>query len=899
MYSDVTQFSTRRRRRANQNYGSIGDKSIGQEMAKKDDNEVEFYHRFYSVGIVDWILAVALITAVYFAVEWQSNRLPAVSPADNNFKEFSEERARVLLKQLTDLGPRPAGSKSNEIDAFQILASKVASIQSAATAKNVNFVELDVQRPSWCLNAPCYIDRPRWCQKSTCYTACFSNITNLWVRIGPNKSLSSHSILLNCHFDSVPAGPGASDDAAACAVMMETLEVLANSNAKLQNDLIFLFNGAEESGLVASYGLITQANPHPWKAGIRAFINLEGAGAGGRELLFQAGPGEPWILQEYLQSVPHPFSSVIGQEIFQANLIDSDTDFRIFRDYGKLSGLDMAYVKNGYVYHTEFDRMSAISSGVIQHTGDNVLALSKALVSSPHIVEPSKQKEKNQWVFYDFIGFFAIVYPILYARIWRRTYSLLDLLLAILHHILVLVVMAAVSALLFVAIHFFKLHMFWYATPWLLVPVYMIPMAVAALTTHVVIAMRNRTKHNAEIVHYDTSLLIWCAALLFLTIKGIASAYFILNILLFHFLRIPIFFVLQRFGVRLDPVSTPRVTFYTQVICLLPAIAYFFYMVKMLVDFFVPLMGRMNRINPEFVFLTISLLVAFTLILLLNNLCYITRGLGLLLKLLIPLTIAGIIVIAATKISVPYKYSDDEPRLRRINAEHWIRYNDALKNTSTELIISTWDYRKAKDLPDFKFLQDEDRANSNSSDTLHMEYFDEDKKLKLQLITPPAIEKMLNVTLLNRTSSCKPESSTGQCQEVLNMTFILDGGQSNVTLQSWPLNGYNLEEWSWQAPDQMTKPCNEPKREVSVKYGLGNSANNTFWVALTKNRKIDDPLASAVEIRAYTQYDYGEFQYSKVLTRLRSEIASRRKENDWKWCMTMAAEVREEVIFVF
>lgn len=320
---------------------------------------------------------------------------------------FLGEKAYKFLDGLTKW-VRVTGTHENEVLGFEYLLNEVKKIQKDSHSSQMVEIDHQVVSGSYQINFWSYD-----------LANVYQNVQNLVVRLH-GSSKNSASLMFNCHFDSVPGSPGASDDAANCAIMMEVLRVLSKAPQRLKYSVIFLFNGAEETPLQASHGFITQ---HKWAKDVKTFINLESCGSGGKEMLFQAGPNRnQWLIKvccspslikfyfifhlnlfKMYSHVPHPSAQVAAEEIFQSGIIPSDTDFRIFRDFGHVPGLDFAHNRNGYRYHTKYDNIDFLSPEFLQRTGDNALVLARVIANSDDLPH-AKELATGNTVYFDILG---------------------------------------------------------------------------------------------------------------------------------------------------------------------------------------------------------------------------------------------------------------------------------------------------------------------------------------------------------------------------------------------------------------------------------------------------------------------------------------------------------------
>ena len=103
------------------------------------------------------------------------------------------------------------------------------------------------------------------------------------------------AVLIVAHYDSVPSGPGAGDDAASVAAILETIRALKAGATPLRNDLIVLFTDGEELGLLGAQGFV---ETYPALRDIKVVLNFEMRGDYGPSMMFQTSAHNSWLIDQ-------------------------------------------------------------------------------------------------------------------------------------------------------------------------------------------------------------------------------------------------------------------------------------------------------------------------------------------------------------------------------------------------------------------------------------------------------------------------------------------------------------------------------------------------------------------------------------------------------------------------
>src|ERR1700684_1501481 len=224
---------------------------------------------------------------------------------------------------------------------------------------------------------------------------------------------SSGAVLLAAHYDSVPAGPGDSDDGTGVAAVLEIARALKSLPAP-RHAIVLLIDDGEEAGLLGAHAFV---DFNPLAKDVRAAVNLEARGTSGPSLMFETGSANYWAVQVYSRFAKRPATNSLFYEAYKQ--LPNDTDFTVFKtvDY---QGLNFAFIGGVNQYHTPLDNLENSSARSLQHHGENALPLVLALANGD-IANPPH----TDGVFFDVFERRVILWP---AK-WTLPLSIFALLL--------------------------------------------------------------------------------------------------------------------------------------------------------------------------------------------------------------------------------------------------------------------------------------------------------------------------------------------------------------------------------------------------------------------------------------------------------------------------------------
>ena len=330
---------------------------------------------WYGAALATVLILLPLVSAT---VRW---RMEPVTPqgADAPATQFSAGRAaQALAFVLGDQQPHPIDSN----------AANGVRQRISSTLEDLGY-RVEEQDTTTCGKS--------W------FTTC-ARVRNL-VAVHEGTS-AGKAILLSAHYDSVAAGPGASDAGSAVGALLEVARLLKNRPAG-KNSVILLFNEGEEVGLIGAETFVSQ---HPLAKDVALAINLEARGTSGQSVMFETGDKSGWLVSAFSSASKRPLTNSLLYEAYR--LMPNETDMTVFKSMG-IQGLNFAFGENLPYYHTSLDNLQNMDLGSLQQHGDNAYGLVEVLIDA----DLTAGNADGNRVYTDILGLTVVHWPVAWGMV--------------------------------------------------------------------------------------------------------------------------------------------------------------------------------------------------------------------------------------------------------------------------------------------------------------------------------------------------------------------------------------------------------------------------------------------------------------------------------------------------
>ena len=314
-----------------------------------------------STGFKIGLLTVALILIYLF--RYLVIQPPAIDP---NHAFDTQQAFERLERILGDERPHPVDSAVND-DVIARLKTEISALGFTP------FSQDEFHCVSWQRSARC---------------ARLQNIMFWVTEPGPN------AVLVLSHHDSVPAGPGASDDGAGVTASLQIASILKTK--ELNRPVLVLITDGEELGLMGA-NLFVEKNPLVEMVG--AVVNMEARGVGGLSTFFQTSRPNERDLHALHHDTRLPAASSLNADIY--DLLPNDTDLTEFLGL-PLDAANLAYTGDVAFYHTPGDSLANMDKRALFHLGASGLAAVEGFLTQ------TENKPERQLLYVDVLGVYLL-----------------------------------------------------------------------------------------------------------------------------------------------------------------------------------------------------------------------------------------------------------------------------------------------------------------------------------------------------------------------------------------------------------------------------------------------------------------------------------------------------------